>query len=456
MNGSIVGAKAGPAPVVIRKLAAKPDPKPYSLKIIRMECFNPNKKTIIPFIPLRKDYLNEVDSIWTDDKPSMAITWGFVGDGRSNKFKIYAKFKFTDSNGNNVPVKVEASSGGSAAVISNEVTVAREKATSTNKSPVKTNTASFTFNSYNIKGFSKQDISFVWKYKDVNGSWVEIKTIPVTVYFIPAKPNLPWMITGKESNYNSNQNPWTAALDMLLGWGVEGKTSTTEISKQITSYVNSSISLEYDINRGASLLTIGDRGQFFDCSTFISSVGTKQIINCTDCATIVSTFANLLGANLYQVCFGKRDRAGFIGFFCNTIKAIGYEGQWQYPFACDKNGNRVDISNTKDAAYGTFAYHEIAFAAGKSYNKKIYDACLKVDNNAIKEGNKRGKEVGSLPADIQFATKNSYAKVLKANDLAYYRELLVLNNVNNLNNSEIVGYGYGINLGDTKGRRSLK
>jgi len=483
MAGSQDEAKGGSVPVVKQTLVAKTDPKPYSLEIIRMECFNPNNKTIIPFIPLRKDINNKVNSVWTKANPDSVI-WGFVGSGVYSKFEIYAQFEFKDSNGNNVEVAVEALSGSPPSTGSppysgpltsgvdsfgtSKATVTRVDASRSDRSPKKTNTARFVYDKFSINGFSKRDIIFIWKYKDVNGKMVLMKTIIATVYFIPFKPNLPWMITENESNYNENQNPWTDALDMLLNWGVKGYTNATEIATQITKHVNSNIYLSYDTARGSSSLTSGDQQQFFYSSDFIAEVkaGRTQKVNCTDCATIVSTFSNLLGADLYQTRFGKLNKCfdrwigtyyEFLsGFYCNKVKGIGND-DWRYPLGGDAN-----------ATSGGFSYHEIAFSSAQLYTSKIYDACLKVNSNVIK-ANKKSSIVESelLPKNIQFAAMDTYTNadivILQSGDqllkdVQTYLELLVLNTFNNLNNAKITEFnivGVGGWKSNRKERRSL-
>ena len=422
--------------------AIKDAKEPYSLKIIKMDCGDTTKR---PFIPLRKDYNNTVISTWTEGNSERPI-WGFVGDGKTNKFKINVQFEFKDSNGSSVPVKAEAISfteslpagvdavSGAAPIPENwgksdEVTVVREEGSLINWSPKKTKTATFTFDSISIRGFSKQFISFKWMYKNADGNWTDMERTYATVYFVPSDPNAPWKI---DVNKN-NQNPWTDALDMLLGWGVNGMTSATTISSQITRYVNSSINLKYDISRGATILS---NNNTFKCSEFIKNVkAAKSMVgNCSDCAALVCTFSNLLGAKLVQIRFG-----GGVGFSCNKIKAIGYESNWQYPFPKDANGNRVAIDDNKGVR-GGFSYHEIAFDGNGAYDDKIYDACLKVNKNVL---NTKAAEA-LLPTDISFALYNdgdyddgNGGSRIKSTDAIKYREMLILNRLVDFKNGFI-------------------
>lgn len=449
MGKGIVGASGKmffPGPNLA---ARKTDPSQYSLKIIKMNCGN---TTIRPFIPLRKNYTKTVSSEWTERKPNIVI-WGFTGDGKTSKFRIYAQFEFANENGNQVRVQVEAfdALGLNADTLgkSNEVIVSRERVGNTNLPPKNTtNTAIFTFSSTNINGFSAHTIAFVWKYKDANNEWVRIKTLLGNVYFIPHAPNPPWIINKDDHN----QNPWTDALDMVLGWGVRGMSDTVQIATQITKYINSSINFKYDIikpdkngdiyNRKGEF--VGEGGgrtllcEYDDlaCTDFIKKVKDKQEIigNCTDCATLVSTFSNLLGSDLYQIRFVAH-------FYCNKIKSIGFDNIWQYPFPQDKDGTYLSVNNTKAAVKGAFSYHEIAFDGEGLHTDKIYDACLKVNKNVLKGG---FEEV--LPTDMQFALikdheyeANRFLKdYLQPGDEIQYREMLLLDDAkNNLRYNEI-------------------
>ena len=410
----IVGAKGTTASPVPK---ATPKPK-YSLKVIKINC--DDTATNRPFIPLRKNYATLVSSEWTYGTTNKAI-WGFVCKPTRPSFEINAQFEFKDTNGNNVPVQgtIKVTVGSSKKVISsNEVTMSRSGGN-------KTSIGKFTFTFPDIKVFSKQVMSITFKYKDIAGKWVNMKKVPVTTYFIPSEPDKPWIINVK----NNNHNPWTDALDMLLAkWKVKGLGDTVKIATQITQYTFSSINFYYEINQGATILS---KNNVFSCTDFIYNVNKKKKMtgNCSDCATIVRTFSNLLGAKLIQIRFGNSG-----GYYCNKIKTIGYGKYWQYPFPEDVNGNRVDVSSNKSVR-GGFGYHEIASAGSGIYTDKIYDACLKVNKNAVNST----APAELLPTDKQFALFNTYSRILTSADSIKYREMLVLNELAYLNNAGITG-----------------
>jgi hypothetical protein len=143
---------------------------------------------------------------------------------------------------------------------------------------------------------------------------------------------------------------------------------------------------------------------------------TEQIYSCSDCATLVRTFSNILGANLIQIRFGKAY------FACNKIITIGSD-KWKYPF--------------EDFGSKGFGYHEIA-STGTTHESRIYDACLKVNKNTLKPN---AAIVAELPADTQFALfkDGEYSRSLTSSDNIKYREKLIYNSVTDLNNGSITG-----------------
>jgi len=306
-----------------------------------------------------------------------------------------------------------------------------------------------------LRGFRRDFISIEW----YQGLTNKIGTRMPTIYFFPHKPNLPWVW-----DTASNQNPWVTALDMLLKWGVVGESDTKRIARKITEYVYSSEKFKYDapvfdasgkrvegIGTGKSQLS--GNGKFL-CTTFIGIIpGANKknpiVVNCSDCATVVSTFSNLLGANLYQTRFGASS------FHCNKVKTIGFDAYWQYPFP--KIGDLVSVSVADSTATGgSFSYHEVAVnGPGMTISEEIYDACLKVNPKPISypDGrNEKGKnENGVLPVGMEFALYPvydyiyngvHYGKLTQDDEEDFkYRERLILNKKLDLSNGVFTGYG---------------
>jgi hypothetical protein len=87
--------------------------------------------------------------------------------------------------------------------------------------------------------------------------------------------------------------------------------------------------------------------------------GLGEKVNCTDSANTVSTFANLIGCDLWQ---SKMETTGLL-FSLNEIIPIGYS-TWVTPFG------------------GGFLYHEVAWKDACAESDNVFDGCLKVDKDA--------------------------------------------------------------------------
>jgi hypothetical protein len=134
----------------------------------------------------------------------------------------------------------------------------------------------------------------------------------------------------------------------------------------VTKAVNGNLGLTYDISHGASKYTqaLGPTSWFL-CTAFLAFLnrqpeGKGNVVNCTDCATIVSSFANLLGCQLAAAVMASPG-----GFLCNKIIAIGGGSAWDYPFPPSHR----------------FSYHEVAWTGAFSHEDRIFDACLLADNS---------------------------------------------------------------------------
>ena len=153
---------------------------------------------------------------------------------------------------------------------------------------------------------------------------------------------------------------WVDVLDRVTGW-VDGATADpAEVAAHIVEGVFHELGLQYDSERGASHYTDyprGWEGASFELSRFAELVdGTT--INCSDAASIVSTYANMLGVDLrYHIIQHQfRDR-----FELNYLHAIGREFA-PSPFVSGRSA---------------FRYHAIVGPPDTS----VFDATLAVDGD---------------------------------------------------------------------------
>lgn len=222
--------------------------------------------------------------------------------------------------------------------------------------------------------------SWRWQYREKqNDPWKDFATSDHRIYVLLEVPKAPW----QQSPYTSanTQLPWTDVLDRACVWAF-GATTRDQAAEKVTRNVyglGPSI-VEYDCpNGGSSWYSSGS----FSCTAFLDRLaggpGLGRYVNCSDCATIVSTFANAVGCDLWQ------SRMGY-WFDLNELLAIG-SSVWQT--AC---------------GWGGFSYHEVAWKDGCTANDPVWDACLQVDGDADPT---TAPHTPLLPTNIRFGTPGS-------------------------------------------------
>jgi hypothetical protein len=178
-----------------------------------------------------------------------------------------------------------------------------------------------------------------------------------------------------QSATDTNQLPWTDVLDYTCAWA-SGQTTVDGAAAAVTSRVYNSLGFKYENVAGASAYidSTSPAMQQFYCTRFISflasGTGVGPDVNCMDCATIVTTFANSVGCNLTESTMYTPNVpfTSFKSFACNEIMAIGFTA-WGYPFP-------------GQPWVGKFTYHEVAWTPGIGYPDPLYDACLRVDSGS--------------------------------------------------------------------------
>jgi hypothetical protein len=201
-----------------------------------------------------------------------------------------------------------------------------------------------------------------WQYRpSPNHSWQDITVSKHRIYLVIDLPTLPWT---QSSDPTDAGLPWTEVLDHACAWA-----SWTADPDEAAGAVTRSVYglgptlITYDCPGGGSSQYSGG---VFACTQFLDrlrgGLGNGIYVNCSDCATISSTFANILGCDLWQSRMGS----GF--FHLNDILAIG-SSVWQP--ACHGSPGWHD----------GFSYHEVAWKAGCTADDAIFDACLQVDGD---------------------------------------------------------------------------
>jgi len=221
------------------------------------------------------------------------------------------------------------------------------------------------------------DLHWRWEYRfGPHHHWHYFDTTRHRMYVLLDVPTGPWQQT--PYNAGNTQLPWTDVFDYACHWA-SGATSRDMAAALITQHVYAlgPAIVTYDCpGGGSSHYSAGN----FDCSAFLDrlhgGIGNGIYVNCSDCATFVSSFANAVGCDLWQSRMGN-----FFSFNLNELLAIG-SNVWQT--AC---------------GWGSFSYHEVAWEGACTANEDVYDACLRVDGDSDPT---TAPHVALLPQDLRF------------------------------------------------------
>lgn len=226
-------------------------------------------------------------------------------------------------------------------------------------------------------GVSKTEIGWQWQFSSDGENWTNFQQTYHRIYTVIDLPQGPWM-PGSNS-ITEIHVPWTEVLDRACDWATGAQqvdVAARGITRNVYQLGDNKV-VRYD---GAASYARSK----FDCTKFLQLLkqgfGQGQIINCSDCATVVSTFANLLGAVLSQSTMGS-------DFKTNPIRLIGYEN-WRRK---------------------RFGYHEVAWKSDFTANAALFDACLQVDGDGT-PGVGDPNHTALQPVNLVFGTgqTNSY------------------------------------------------
>lgn len=253
---------------------------------------------------------------------------------------------------------------------------------------------------------------WLWKCRNINEDGSKPANIGktehliYTVYKIPEEPM---------------KEPWIAVLHKACVWAAN-ETDDIGAATKVTENVNSAKDVngkrvfKYDTELGASFystagaFTLGiieERAGLFGCTEYLERLnggyGNGEKVNCRDCASMVTTFANALGCKLFESMMGDISNPYMYlenPFQCNEIIAIGFGSrEWEVP----AKGQPSE---------GFFSYHEVAWSGSCGDDDELYDACLKVDGDRDPTTSPHTK---LLPTNIKFHVPNE----------THYKERLV-------------------------------
>ena len=235
------------------------------------------------------------------------------------------------------------------------------------------------------------NVAWNWQYKTEQANWTAIGTTNFTIYTVISQPTAPW---SNSNNSTDTQLPWTDVLDVACVWA-KGATTTDSVNELITKAVfnlgaTTPPLIKYNTSTGTSAFCVRN----FNCTAFLERLdgqGNRGAgVNGSDCATIVSSFSNILGSDLWQSRMAHN-------FALRRVRVIGTPN-----FAVPFNGS--------------FSYHEVAWKGECTTDCNVYDACLELNSNRV-----AGAPVPLLAVNIPFGS---------CTDLSAYRAYLTTNEPN--------------------------
>ena len=161
-------------------------------------------------------------------------------------------------------------------------------------------------------------------------------------------------------NDDTKYHPWVAAIDPLLRDIAGTSLEHDAVVNATRDWIYDQADLAYDTKYGASAYTEYIDTNWTDAKFSFGAFLSRKygsIINCTDCASILLTYANMLGADLHYAIILQ-------DFDLNQILAIGGDEFSNCPFGQNGCG---------------FSYHAITTADTAASN--IWDATLSLDGD---------------------------------------------------------------------------
>jgi len=225
-----------------------------------------------------------------------------------------------------------------------------------------------------------------WQYRIGSGPWTDMQTTQHRIYVLVDVPTLPWVQAPFDPA--NIELPWTEVMDYACQWAVlapDRDAAATAVTAGINNLGPNRIA--YDCPGGGSTHYANPT---FNCTAFLDRLGggpgNGQLVNCTDCATFTSTFANVLGCDLWQ---SRMSPSSGWSFGLNDILAIG-SSTW-FPGCPNWSGH-------------SFSYHEVAWKGACTDTDEIFDACLQVDGDPDPTA---PPHTALLPTNMRFGTPGS-------------------------------------------------
>ena len=189
---------------------------------------------------------------------------------------------------------------------------------------------------------------WAWQWRPLERfrRWREFDRTTHRIYTVLDIPHGPWE---QDASFNNLQLPWADALEKACTWAV-GAGNTDAAAARITRAINTRSNQGYT---PATMFGFSPPYQLTSYMTHLDS-GAPFVLNCTDCADAVTTFANVLGCDLWEGRFFNMVTRKFL-----TL-----------------NGNPASAADWVSWSWG---YHEICWLSVIGINQPVYDGCLQLD-----------------------------------------------------------------------------
>ncbi len=217
-------------------------------------------------------------------------------------------------------------------------------------------------------GISVSNTEWRWQFRaKPSDHWTDFALTRHRIYTVLGIPGCPW----EQTPYNdgNTQLPWADALEFACDWAA-GAHDPDDAASIVTQNIYD-LGLRGVIYSGSPFYSCPN----FNCTEFLDllrgGMNAASMMNCSDCATAVSSFANLAGCNLRQLQLGPSD------FQTKPIKLLGFPQE----------------------SPDEFLGHEVAWKGNVTEDGQLFDACLQVDGDDQPEA---PPFVALLPANIPF------------------------------------------------------
>ncbi|MCA8922506.1 MAG: hypothetical protein KDD82_11895 [Planctomycetes bacterium] len=195
-------------------------------------------------------------------------------------------------------------------------------------------------------------VRFAFAYREDDGSWRRVPGGQVSehlLYTVLAAPSARDVPGGR---------PWVAALDLASRWLTGDVRTQASALERIVAGVNAGLGLRYEDTQGAPAYTDGLalESPELDLTAFLAGRANGRVVNCLDCASVVTQ----LGAQL-----GARGQVEIMG--------------WDFRLYFLKGLGSPDFTHDLFFGQHAFSYHAVATFDG---GQTIHDACLSVDDDA--------------------------------------------------------------------------